>query len=200
MRSSGSDDEAAMRQRGSSGVHACACACMRGVCHVPGGVEEVAPSSFYNNNIFNKQKQHISWWHPASKNILRLEAGYPALRCHILNNQQVTRTQHTRDKNKDDTGNSNTPKHSHTHKTHSRNDERQRLSSCCQSRCRRPRDHRRWFDARRAAEGGDVVGLTVRSMVTVATPRPPRQPAIRPTQAHLLTLSLLPTRGTGHPL
>jgi len=27
---------------------------------------------------------HISWWHPASKNLLRLEAGYPALRCHIL--------------------------------------------------------------------------------------------------------------------
>jgi len=137
---------------------------------------------------------------PCFKNLLRLEAGYPALRCHNLNNQQVTRTQHTRDKNKDDTGNSKTAKHSHTHKTHSRNDERQRLSSCCQSCRRRPRDHRRWFDARRAAEGGDVVGLTVRSMVTVATRRPPRQPAMRPTQAHLLTLSLLPTRGTGHPL
>jgi len=110
---------------------------------------------------------------PRFKNILRLEAGYPALRCHNLNNhnQQVTRTQHTRDKNKDDTGNTKTPKHSHTHKTHSRNDERQRLSSCCHSRRRRPRDHRRWFDARRAAEGGDVVGLTVRSMVTVATRR-----------------------------
>jgi len=39
----------------------------------------------------------------------------------------------------------------------------------------------------------------VRSMVTVATRRPRRQPAMRPTQAHLLTLSLLPTRGTGHP-
>jgi len=88
----------------------------------------------------------------------------------------------------------------HTHTRHSRNDERQRLSSCCQSRRRRhPQDRRRWFDARRAAEGGDVVGLTVRSMSTVATRRPRRQPAMRPTQAHLLTLSLLPTRGTGHP-
>jgi len=27
---------------------------------------------------------YISWWHPASKNLLRLEAGYPALRCHNL--------------------------------------------------------------------------------------------------------------------
>ena len=44
-----------------------------------------------------------------------------------------------------------------------------------------------------------MVGLTVRSMVTVAKRRPRRQPAMRPTQAHLLTLSLLPTRGTGHP-
>jgi len=105
----------------------------------------------------------------------------------------------THDKNKDDTGNSKTPKHSHTHKTHSHNDERQRLSSCCQSRRHRPRDRRRWFDARRAAEGGDVVGLTVRSMVTVAKRRPRSQPAMRPTQAHLRTLSLLPTRGIGHP-
>jgi len=32
------------------------------------------------------------------KNLLRLEAGYPDLTCHILNNQQVTRTQHTRQK------------------------------------------------------------------------------------------------------
>jgi len=44
-----------------------------------------------------------------------------------------------------------------------------------------------------------VVGLTVRSMVTVAKRRPRRQPAMRPTQAHLRTLSLLPTRGTGNP-
>jgi len=28
--------------------------------------------------------RNVSWWHPASKNLLRLEAGYPALRCHIL--------------------------------------------------------------------------------------------------------------------
>jgi len=46
----------------------------------------------------------------------------------------------------------------------------------------------------RAIEGGDVVGLTVRSMVTVATRRPPRQPAMRSTQAHLLTLSRLHRR------
>ena len=39
---------------------------------------------------------YISWWHPASKNLLRLEAGYPALRCHNLKNKtQVTRTTHT---------------------------------------------------------------------------------------------------------
>ena len=153
-----------------------------------------------------KKSFKIRSWVPASpqmqyfKTKHRSHAQHAQHRCHILNNQQVTRTQHTSDKNKDNTGNSKTPKHSHTHKTHSRNDERQRLSSCYQSRRRRPRDHRRWFDARRAAEGGDVVGLTVRSMVTVATRRPPRQPAMRPTQAHLLTLSLLPTRRTGHPL
>ena len=151
----------------------------------------------------------ISWWHPASKNLLRLEAGYPALRCrchiYILKQSTINRSHahntHDKNKDKDDTGNTKTPKHSHTHKTHSRNDERQQVSSCCQSRRRRPQaqDRRRWFDARRAAEGGDVVGLTVRSMVTVATRRPRRQPAMRPTQAHLLTLSLVPTRGTGHP-
>jgi len=50
----------------------------------------------------------------------------------------------THDKNKNDTGNIKPPKHSHTHKTHSRNDERQWLSSCCQSRRRRrPQDRRR---------------------------------------------------------
>jgi len=26
----------------------------------------------------------VSWWQPTSKNLLRLEAGYPALRCHNL--------------------------------------------------------------------------------------------------------------------
>jgi len=41
------------------------------------------------------------------------------------------------------TQNSKTAKHSHTHKTQTLNDERQRLSSCCQSRRRRPQD-RRW--------------------------------------------------------
>ena len=38
---------------------------------------------------------YISWWDPASKNLLILEARYPALRCHILNKTQVTRTTHT---------------------------------------------------------------------------------------------------------
>ena len=33
---------------------------------------------------------YISWWHPASKNLLRLEAGYPALRCHILEEAPLT--------------------------------------------------------------------------------------------------------------
>ena len=61
----------------------------------------------------------LSWWHPASKNLLRLEAGYPALRCHILNNQQVTRHTHTAHTTKTKTTqNSKTAKHSHTHKTH----------------------------------------------------------------------------------
>jgi len=46
----------------------------------------------------------------------------------LLNNQQVTRTQHTRQKQRRHTD-SKTAKHSHTHKTHSRNDERQRLCS-----------------------------------------------------------------------
>jgi len=32
----------------------------------------------------------ISWWHPASKNLLRLEAGYPALRCHNLEEEPLT--------------------------------------------------------------------------------------------------------------
>jgi len=50
----------------------------------------------------------LSWWHPASKNLLRLEAGYPALRCHILNKTQVTRTTHTTQE----------PPH---HRTHERN-------------------------------------------------------------------------------
>ena len=36
---------------------------------------------------------YISWWHPASKNLLRLEAGYPALRCHNL--KQSTGHTHT---------------------------------------------------------------------------------------------------------
>ena len=31
--------------------------------------------------VFGKKN---SWWHPLLKNLLRLEAGYPALRCHIL--------------------------------------------------------------------------------------------------------------------
>ena len=31
-----------------------------------------------------------SWWHPASKNLLRLEAGYPALRCHNLEEEPLT--------------------------------------------------------------------------------------------------------------
>jgi len=47
------------------------------------------------------------------------------------------------------TQNSKTPKHSHTHKTHTLNDERQRLSSCYQSRRRRPQDRRRRFAERR---------------------------------------------------
>ena len=38
---------------------------------------------------------YISWWHPASKNLLRLEAGYPALRCHILQNTDHTHNTHT---------------------------------------------------------------------------------------------------------
>jgi len=114
---------------------------------------------------------------PCFKNLLRLEAGYPALRCHNLK-QSTGHTHTTHTTKTKTTQNSKTAKHSHTHKTHSRsrNDERQRLSSCCQSqsRRRRPQDCRRWFDARRAAEGGDVVGLTVRSMVTVAKRRPRR--------------------------
>jgi len=32
---------------------------------------------------------------PCFKNLLRLEAGYPALRCHNLNKTQVTRTGET---------------------------------------------------------------------------------------------------------
>jgi len=124
----------------------------------------------------------VSWWHPASKNLLRFEAGYPALRCHNLK-QSTGHTHTTHTTKTHTTQNSKTAKHSHTHKTHSRNDERQRLSSCCQSRRRRPQDRRRRFDARRAAEGGDVVRLTVRSMVTVATRRPRRQPAMRPPQS-----------------
>jgi len=76
-----------------------------------------------------------SWWHPASKNLLRLEAGYPALRCHIIK-QSTGHTHTTHTTKTKTTQNSKTAKHSHTHKTHSRsrNDERQRLSSCCQSR------------------------------------------------------------------
>jgi len=59
---------------------------------------------------------------------------------------------------------------------------------------RRRHDRMALRAARRAIEGGDVVGLTVRSMVTVATRRPRRQPPMRPTQAHLLTLSRLHQR------
>jgi len=136
---------------------------------------------------------------PCFKKSFKIRSWVPSPQMPYFNNQQVTRTQHTRQKQRRHRQQQNSKTLSHTHKTHSRNDERQRLSSCCQSRRRRPQDRRRWFDARRAAEGGDVVGLTVRSMVTVATRRPRRQPAMRPTQAHLLTLSLVPTRGTGHP-
>jgi len=65
--------------------------------------------------------------------------GDPALRCHILNNQQVTRTQHTRQKQRRRHRTAK-QKHqnTHTHKTHTvshtLNNERRRLSSCCQSR------------------------------------------------------------------
>jgi len=75
---------------------------------------------------------------PRFKNILRLEAGYPALRCHNLKQSTGhTHTHTTHTTKTKTTQNSKTAKHSHTHKTHSRsrNDERQRLSSCCQS-CR----------------------------------------------------------------
>ena len=51
---------------------------------------------------------------PCFKKSLRLEAGYPALRCHNLNNQQVTRTQHTRQKQKRHRTATH-QKHSHTH-------------------------------------------------------------------------------------
>ena len=34
----------------------------------------------------------VSWWHPASKHLLRLEAGYPALRCHILEEEHTSAT------------------------------------------------------------------------------------------------------------
>ena len=56
---------------------------------------------------------------PRFKNLLRLEAGYPALRCHNFKTINRSHAHNTHDKNKDDTGNSKTPKHSHTHKTHS---------------------------------------------------------------------------------
>jgi len=59
---------------------------------------------------------------------------------------------------------------------------------------RRRHDRQELRAARRAIEGGDVVGLTVRSMVSLAMRRPRRQPAMRPTQAHLLTLSRLHQR------
>jgi len=57
---------------------------------------------------------------------------------HLLNNQQVTRTQHTRKKQR--RHRTAKQQNTHTHKTHTLNDERQRLSSCCQSRRRRPQD------------------------------------------------------------
>jgi len=39
---------------------------------------------------------NVSWWHPASKNLLRSEAGYPpALRCNILK-QNTGHTHNTR--------------------------------------------------------------------------------------------------------
>ena len=56
--------------------------------------------------------------------------------------QSTGRTHTTHTTKTKTTQNSNTPKHSHTHKTHTLNDERQRLRSCCQSR-RRPQDRRR---------------------------------------------------------
>ena len=62
---------------------------------------------------------YISWWHPASKNLLRLEAGYPALRCHNSNNQQVTRTHHTRQKQRRHRTATHQNTHTHTRHTHS---------------------------------------------------------------------------------
>jgi len=59
--------------------HSAVCAC---VC-VARGRQSVPCASQYI---------YISWWHPASKNLLRLDAGDPALRCHIFNKTQVTRT------------------------------------------------------------------------------------------------------------
>jgi len=55
--------------------------------------------------------------------------------------------------------------------------------------------------ARRAPrhQGRRRGGQTVRSMVTVATRRPRRQPAMKPTQAHLLTLSRLHQAATRNP-
>ena len=57
---------------------------------------------------------------PRFKNLLRLEVGYPALRCHILNNQQqqVTRTQHTRKKQRRHRTAKHQTTHTHTRHTH----------------------------------------------------------------------------------
>jgi len=65
---------------------------------------------------------------------------------HVIKTQ-VTRTQHTRQKQRrhTDTEQQNSKTLTHTQDTHTLNDERQRLSSCCQSRRRRPQDRRRRF-------------------------------------------------------
>ena len=69
---------------------------------------------------------------PCFKNLLRLEAGYPALRCHILKqntghthntpffktiNRSHAHNTHDKNKDKDDTEHSKTPKHTHTQDT-----------------------------------------------------------------------------------
>jgi len=64
--------------------------------------------------------EYVLYPQPCFKNILRLKAGYPALRCHIVNNQQVTRTTHR----------THEPPHNRTHERNTRPNHLAAIGGC----------------------------------------------------------------------
>jgi len=62
-----------------------------GMCRVSFVANDCMSCAVYCCDVRVAYTHILCWWHPASKNLLRLEAGYPALRCHNLEEEHLPR-------------------------------------------------------------------------------------------------------------